>query len=139
MTIAFFLSCVPPKTSHHHKKIVRIGKWTRLADRPELVEAKETLESLLLPHQPSAPLSGPVCLTLEYTWPWLKGDSKRLRALGRVPHDRKPDLDNCSKTFTDRLQALRFIEADAMVVDLRLRKWRGDTPGITVALSTVTA
>ncbi len=131
----FFLKCVPPKTSHHHKRIVRLGKFSRLADKPELVAAKETLDALLLPHVPPTPVTGPVWLGLEFTWPWLKGDSQRVRAAGLVPHDRKPDLDNLCKTLTDRLTVLRFIEADGCVVRLSAAKYRGAVAGIRVAIT----
>lgn len=132
--IQFFLPCVPPRVNHQRKRIVRVGPWTRLADAPELVAAKQTLETLLLPHQPPSPFDGPVALSLEFTWPWLASDSKRTRALGRVPHTSRPDCSNVAKTLEDRLVVLRFLEDDSQVVDLRVRKWRGETPGIRVVL-----
>jgi Holliday junction resolvase RusA-like endonuclease len=134
-TREFFLRCVPPKSSHHAKKIVRVGKWTRLADKPELVAAKAMLDELLLPHQPEAPLDGPVCLSLAFTWPWLASDSKRTKAIGRVPHDHRPDCSNVAKTIEDRLVALRFLADDNQVVDLRVTKWRGEDAGISVTLA----
>lgn len=33
----FTLVCIPPRTSHHAKRIVRVGAFSRLADKPELV------------------------------------------------------------------------------------------------------
>lgn len=132
--ISFRLVCVPPTTSHHHKRIVRVGKWTKLADRPELASAKAMLDSLLLPHQPPAPITGPVSLRLEFTWPWLASHSKKTRALGSIPHTSKPDVDNASKTLTDRLVALRFIEDDRKVVELHVRKWWGDAPGVAITI-----
>lgn len=135
--ITFTLSCVPPTVSHHRKQIVRIGKFSRLADKPELVAAKQTLDALLLPHQPAQPVTGPVAVTVAFTWPWRASEPKKRKALGRVPHTSRPDLDNLSKTLMDRLVALRFIEDDAAVVDLRLTKWWGDEPGIAVWLRPV--
>lgn len=136
--VRFRLSCVPPTTSHHHKKIARVGNWTRLVDRDELVAAKGLLEELLIPHQPAEPITGPIVLTVEYTWPWLAGHGKRLRALGRIPHISKPDLTNVTKTIEDRLAKLRFIEDDRKVVDLHVRKWWGDAPGIEIAIAPFT-
>ena len=133
--IAFTLTCIPPKVSHHAKRIVRVAGFSRLADKPELQQARAMLDSLLLPHQPDAPLTGPVVLSLAFTWLWLKADTKRTRARGRVPHDRKPDGSNILKTIEDRLVALRFIEDDARVVDVRVQKWRGDAPGISVRIA----
>jgi Holliday junction resolvase RusA-like endonuclease len=135
MMIAFHLTCIPPRVTHHAKRIVRVGQWTRLADKPELVAAKDSLDTLLLPHQPAAPVTGPVVLSLVFTWPWLKGDGKRVRALGRIPHDSKPDADNCAKGVTDALVRLRFLEQDSRVVELRVQKWRGNDAGIDVAIT----
>lgn len=137
--IAFFVPCVPPKTSHHAKRIVRVGKWSRLADKPELVAARGMLDAVLLPHQPAQPVTGPVALALEFVWPWLASDPKRVRALGRVPHAAKPDCDNVAKTITDRLAALAFLGQDSHVVALSVTKWRGDTPGIFVRLEPLPA
>jgi Holliday junction resolvase RusA-like endonuclease len=138
MMIAFHVSCIPPRTSHHHKRIVRIGQFARLADKPELVAAKAMLDSVLLPHQPHAPVEGPVRLVLEFTWPWRKSEAKRTRALGRIPHTSRPDCSNTLKTLEDRLVALRFIEDDSRVVDVTVRKFFGDQPGIRVLIERVT-
>jgi Holliday junction resolvase RusA-like endonuclease len=135
--IAFFVSCVPPTTSHHHKRIVRVGQFARLADKPELVAAKAMLDSVLLPHQPHAPVEGPVRLVLEFTWPWRKSEAKRTRALGRIPHTSRPDCSNVLKTLEDRLVALRFIEDDSRVVEVTVRKFFGDQPGIRVVIERV--
>lgn len=133
--IEFTVSCVPPRTSHHRKRIVRIGGFSRLADKPELVDAKATLDALLLPHQPTSPVSGPVRLEVSYTWPWLVKHGKILRRCGRIPHTSTPDLTNVTKTLEDRLVRLAFIVDDRAVVDLQVRKWWGDHPGITVRIS----
>lgn len=136
-SLSFFCPCVPPTTTHHHKKIIRIGRFTRIGDRPELQQAKAMLEELLVKHQPHEPLRGAVRLELSFTWPWLAGHPKRLRALSFIPRTTKPDCSNLAKTIEDRLAALRFIENDANVVDLRVSKWFGDVPGIAVKVSTV--
>jgi Holliday junction resolvase RusA-like endonuclease len=138
MTMAFRLNCVPPTANHQRKRIVKIGKFSRLADKPELVAAKAMLDELLLPHQPPAPVPGPYVMTLEFTWPWRASESKRVRALGRIPHTSRPDCSNLTKTIEDRLVALRFMDDDNAVVDLRVRKFWGDDPGIVVAIATLT-
>jgi Holliday junction resolvase RusA-like endonuclease len=135
--VTVFLTCVPPKTNHHAKKIVRIGKFSRMADNASLVAAKATLDELLLPHQPTVPVPGPVVLTVTFTWPWLTSHTKRFRALGRQPHTSKPDCSNVVKTLEDRLVQLRFIDDDRAVVELHVRKFWGDRPGITIELATL--
>lgn len=152
--LRFHLSCVPPTANHQRKKIVTIKtrdgrQFSKLADKPELLKAKQTLDDLLIPHQRTKvnpatgeevgdPVLGPVVVHLEFTWPWLSTHSKRTRALGRIPHTSKPDLTNAAKTLEDRLVDLLFIEDDRKVVDLRCTKWWGDNPGITITISPFT-
>lgn len=132
--LSFFLPCVPPTATHHHKRIVRVGAFSRLADKPELIEARQFLEALLERYQPAEPLRGAVTLELAFTWPWLKGHSAKVRAGGRIPKVSKPDCSNLAKTLEDRLAALRFIEDDANVTNLHVSKWHGDRPGIEVLI-----
>lgn len=132
--MTFHLSCVPPTVNHQRKQIVRIAGFSRLADRPQLVAAKEMLDVLLLPHRPPAPLEGPLTLALTFTWPWPKSASKKLRALGRSPRASRPDASNLAKTTEDRLTALRFMNDDGQVVRLVVEKYWGDDAGITVHL-----
>lgn len=132
--LRFRLECVPPRTNHQRKRIVRIGKFARLADKPELEEAKAFLVSLLEPHRPPAAISGPVRLTVEWTWPWLKSQPRRFTAGGPQWHTSKPDLTNVAKTLEDRLVALRFLEDDRSVAELVLRKMWGPRPGILVEI-----
>jgi len=131
----FAIVCVPPRSTHHAKKIARVGAFLRLVDKPELVAARELLDALLLPHQPAAPVPGPVTLVLEFTWPWLASHSQRTRARGRIPHTSKPDTSNVCKTLEDRLVALRFLEDDRAVAGHHLQKWWGASPGIRIIVA----
>ena len=135
----FFCHCIPPKATHHSKKIVRVHRWHRLADSDALVSAKDTIDAVLLPHQPREVIAGAVELTLEFIWPWPAGTSKRMRAQGRALKTTKPDCSNVAKTLEDRLVALRFIEDDAKVVAIHVAKYIGEIPGIRVRISHVTA
>jgi Holliday junction resolvase RusA-like endonuclease len=135
-SVEFFLSCVPPKTSHHAKRIVRIGKFARLADKPELVKAKATLDELLIPHQIPTPIPGPVRLEIVFHWPFLTSHPKRFRASPQF-HTSKPDLSNVLKSLEDRLAALRFIENDAQVATVSMSKYWSDRPGIFVRIASM--
>lgn len=132
--IEFFLVCVPPTANHQNKRIVRIAKWHRLADAPELVAAKEMIDGLLVPHRPMRPMQGPLTLTLEFTWPWRSSESLKTRARRLIPRDVNPDCSNLAKTTEDRLAKLRFMENDSQVVELVVRKFFGDHPGIGVRI-----
>jgi Holliday junction resolvase RusA-like endonuclease len=139
-SLRFFLPCVPPSTTHQAKRIARRGRFVRLIDKPELVQARHDLEALLLAHRPAEPLTGAVALELSFTWPWLKGHSAKLRAQGRVLKTTKPDCSNLAKTIEDRLAFLRFIGDDATVGVLGpVSKWHGDEPGIAVCITRLDA
>lgn len=136
--MTFTLPIIPPEATHHAKQIVRIGKgpkaFSKLADKPALVEAKRTIDQALQPFRVPMPLQGPVRLALDFTFPWRVSESKRVRARGRIPRDTKPDCSNLAKTTEDRLVAMGFLEDDGQVVELIVRKYFGDTPGIQVTL-----
>lgn len=137
--MTFTLRLDPPEVSHHAKRIVRIGKFYRLADLPTLVAAKKAIDLALLPHKVAAPMRGPVRLALEFTFPWRAKDSRKVRARGRIPRDTRPDCSNLAKTTEDRLVAMGFVEDDGQVVELIVRKWFGAEPGIRVVLEHVEA
>jgi len=136
--IEFFLPCVPPKANHQHKKIVRVGGFLRMADKPELEQTKATLDALLIDAKREVsglPVNGSVKLDLVFVFPWLKSHPAKLRANGLAWKASAPDCDNLGKTFQDRLSALGFIGNDGTVCDLRVRKFYGDHPGITARIS----
>lgn len=140
--VRIFLSCIPPKTSHHDKNIVvfktRAGQTIKkLADSKELKEAKLSLVDLLAPHQIPEPVPSPVIISVDYVWPWRTSDSQKFRAPGRQRHTVRPDLSNVYKTLEDRLVELKFIADDGGVVETRLRKWWGDNPGIEIAIAPI--
>ena len=125
---------VPPKTSHHSKKIVRRGRFSSLADTPQLVSARETWMAALRPFAPKEPLNPPLFLVIELTWPWRKGDSPKARERGREYCTVKPDLDNCLKTITDVMALLGFFTGDQGIVSIKAVKFLGDRPGIVFNL-----
>lgn len=132
--IEFFITCVPPTATHQNKKVVIVRGFSRLADKPELVAAKSMLDSLLLPHQPKEPIAGAVRLSLTFYWPFPKSTPKKILAEGIAVKKTAPDCSNVAKTLEDRLAALRFIENDANVCELHVRKFLSNQPGIAVRI-----
>ena len=132
--ISFSESCVPPKTSHHAKRIIRVKGHARLGDKPELTAAKSFWDALFLQHRPATPLVGPLLLWITLTWPWNTSDSKKTRANGWVYHDTAPDVDNMTKTLMDSMARCAYFNRDSQVACLQIDKYRGDNPGIEVTL-----
>jgi len=132
--IEFFLNMVPPTATHHHKKIVRAGGFSRLADKPELQQARSTYESLLEKFQPKEPMSGPVRLELCFHWPFLKSAPSRDRVCERKHKVTKPDCSNIAKTLEDCLARMRFINNDAEVAELEVKKFHSHIAGINIRI-----
>ncbi len=132
--IDFFLPCIPFKTTHHAKRIVRIGRFSRLADKPELVQARQTYESLLTPHRPAKPLEGALSLRIEFTFPYLKSHTKKERARVSLPKTSKPDCSNLAKTMEDCLVRMGFMIDDGQVFSLHVLKFYDSNPGIRIII-----
>lgn len=126
------LPIVPPKTTHQAKKIVRIGGFSRLADKPELTEVISDYMSILRPYAPDKPITGAVVLKLEFVFPWRKSEPKKNRVLGRRPMTSKPDWDNLAKTLVDVMTKLGFWVDDSQIFSGHPVKWWGDDVGITI-------
>lgn len=135
--ITFHLPIVPPKTTHQAKKIVRVGGFTKLADKPELREVVSDYMTLLRPYVPAKPFEGAIILNLEFTFPWRKSEPKRNRVFRTMPHTSKPDWDNMAKTLVDVMVKLGFMRDDAQIFDSRVRKLWGDEVGINITIEEV--
>jgi Holliday junction resolvase RusA-like endonuclease len=136
--IEFFAPCLPPTRTSQFK---RVNHKTGVFFKDKTMEKDiETVQSVLRPHQPEAPVPGLVSLTIEATWPWRKADlstaKKRTQAkeLGRIRHGSYPDADNFAKQIQDILVGLRFIEKDQYVAELTVRKFFGEKPGLRVVI-----
>lgn len=138
----FFLKCVPPSTTHQSKELGRTrnrrGKEiTTIRDSSRLRSTITFLQLLLQQKRPKKPLEGPIALTLEYSFPFLKTARKRDTKRGYVWKVTKPDCSNTLKTFEDCLTRLRFINDDAEVVRVQVRKTYHHVSGIGVHLQTL--
>lgn len=131
--LEFFIHCVPFKATHHAKRIVRIGKFSRLADKAELRIARETYESLLVPFQIREPYQGPIALGLFFYFPYPKSMSEKQKRQGAAKIT-KPDCSNLAKTFEDCLVRMGFLEGDQQVVKLITSKAYSEGPGIRVII-----
>lgn len=129
---------VVPKTTHHAKRIVRCGGFSRLADSDALNAAKDFWRQLLIPFRPEAPLDGPVGMWMRLVWPYRASEPKRNRR-GLVPHTSKPDCSNVAKTVEDRLVELGFLRDDAQIVCLEVDKWWGPTGEVRIRIGEVCA
>lgn len=134
-----WIPCVPPKTSHHSKKIVNIRlrdgrSFSKLADSPELRNTVAFWTAALTPYAPRIPVLPPTAVAVDFVWPWRKSDGKAIRARGLIPCSVRPDLSNVWKTLEDCLVRLGFVRDDGEITRVILGKYLGDHPGVRIRI-----
>ena len=132
--ISFHLPIVPPKATSQTKRLVMVGGKPRFFPTKDHQQAEGDLLALCAEHAPPAPLEGPVSLSVSFTFPWRKSETKKRRARTLLPNDKRPDLDNLVKLIGDVLTKLRFYNDDGQVSTLLVSKWWGDNVGISVSI-----
>jgi len=143
MTILrFTLKCIPPKhTAQGSSTILKNFKTGKFfvgkKSNSKAVQAKTELMAMLMPHQPKTPLQGPLECEIDIVYPWRNSEPKKNRTAGYRWCDKKPDLDNWNKQFSDCLTRLGFWEDDSQVSILHLTKRWGNEPRIDVVISEI--
>ena len=136
--LKFFIQCEPPKTTHQaglriiHPKGKKpfIGRY----EKSEAKAAEKRMMGLLQPHVPPQPYDEPICVTVEWTYPWNKSETKKRKAEGWQPCGTRPDIDNLCKTLFDTMTKLGFWTDDGRICSLRFVKGWGDNPGIGIKI-----
>ncbi len=126
--IAFTLPIIPTAQARARHGVVNGHSMTYKSDAQRAAE--RTLDTLLAPHAPEAPLTGAVTLEFVAVFPPPKSASKKARAAmlrGTEPHTKKPDLDNLTKQLKDAMTRLQFWRDDRQVVRLTCEKRYGET------------
>ena len=125
-----WVSCIPPRTTKQHVRVVRSRDGRVRSYQPaEVKKAEKAVLGLFLPFAPRRPFIGPLSIALIVTYPWRKGEPKRNRRAGRAWKPTKPDIDNSGKLIADAL-APKFFVDDAQICHIDYRKQWGDESGI---------
>lgn len=129
----FFLSMIPPTTTSQEKGLA-VGKngkpyaYTKYKNRA----VENEFYRLLLPHKPKTPLTGPVMLTVLWSFP--KGKSHK-DGEWKIT---KPDTDNLQKILKDIMTKAGFWVDDSRVCcETVLKQW-SDIPGIYISYGEMT-
>ena len=122
----------PTYTAQQRRWTIRNGKPMTYPDR----RAKRTraeLQSLLAPHAPQAPMTGPILLDIKLIYPYRKNEKKQVVKAGtEIPKTTRPDTDNSIKLIQDVMTATGYYIDDSQVYDLHATKWCGPIPGIAI-------
>lgn len=127
MMLSFVLPCVPTAQARARHGVVNGHSMTFKSDAQRANEA--TLDALLAPHAPTAPLNGGIVLEFVAVFPPPKSVSKKARVAmlrGIEPHTKKPDLDNLTKQLKDAMTRLQFWSDDRQVVRIACEKRYGE-------------
>lgn len=122
--LKFRLNCIPTAQARARHMTTKSGLSVSYKSANQKANER-TLEALLAPYAPKAPLQGPLVLEFVAALPVGKSDSKKLREAkltGLVAPEKKPDLDNILKNLMDCMTRLQFWTDDVQVVCLRCEK-----------------
>ena len=124
--ISFVLNTIPTAQARARHSVVNGHSMTFKSDAQRANEA--TLDALLAPHAPAAPLNGGIVLEFVAVFPPPKSASKKVRTamLRGEPHTKKPDLDNLAKQIKDAMTRLQFWHDDRQVMRIVCEKRYGE-------------
>lgn len=95
----------------------------------EIQEVKQKYLARLAPHRPAEPLTGPICLMVQFGYP---ANKKHEAGTWKIT---KPDTDNAVKLLKDCMTRLGFWLDDAQVAYEVVQKKYLFVPGIFVQVS----
>ena len=134
----FFIKCNPPKsTAQGSSTILKRRDGSMFVGKFANSKAKKVqsdLMSLFRPHVPENPFEGPVELSVTWTYPWRKSETKKRMAEQWLPCDKRPDVDNLCKMLFDIMTRLNYWRDDSQVSNLHFIKGWGDYPGIGIVI-----
>lgn len=134
------LDLLPPTQTHQSRlRAYRIGSFCRLIkvaadERTKRLQDRIKLELVRRKRSGKALYpDGPICLGIEFTFPWPQGTAKRTKDL-IVPRVSRPDLDNMAKSVIDALTDGGAWSDDSQVTHLRLAKFSGPKPKVRIII-----
>lgn len=92
------------------------------------------------PFMPAAPIEGPLRVDIDFFFPRPGRLMRKKDPDVPIPHDSKPDRDNCEKAVLDALTQLGFWRDDAQVCEGEVRKFyasKSGTPHAKIQISAV--
>lgn len=129
--IEFFMSMIPPETTHQQKKVHIVKGKPHFYEPDDLKKARTKLMAKLAKFVPDERMNGNVRLMVKWCFP-ITGDHED----GEYKYT-KPDLDNSNKLLQDCMTKLGFWKDDAYVVSLIVEKFWAEHPGIYIRIEEI--
>lgn len=139
MTIQFFAPGTPKAQPRARAFARKMGDTyvARVYDAGTAENWKSEIAMAAREHIPARPIEGPVRLDIDVYFPRPKYMLARKYGELPIPHDSKPDRDNCEKAITDCMTALGFWVDDCQVCAGEVRKFyvgAGERAGARIEL-----
>lgn len=138
--LRLWIPCIPPKATSQMKGTTRTPKGVRFFKKTEVAQAERIFLCYLkanIPAEWQTIDSGPIQLDVSFCWPWKKTELKRNMEWPLLHMDVKPDCSNIIKMLEDCMTKLKVWKDDGQVADLRVRKFWGESPGITIRVEKI--
>ena len=110
-----------PKGQPRARAFYRPGLGCRMYDPGSAEAWKQAVAAAIMPHKPEAPLTGPVCMNIEFSFPRPKSHYRTGKHAGELRedapqwHTSKPDRDNAEKAVMDCLTQIGVWRDDCVV------------------------
>lgn len=124
--IKFTVETIPvAQPRQRHRVIQKGGKAFATNYTPKsdpVTMFKSSVQLALCQCHKTAPLDKPVVLVVDFVLPRPKAMIWKGREMWRVPHAKRPDIDNLLKSLKDALTGLAWRD-DSQVWEVEARKW----------------
>ena len=126
-TTEFFMTMIPPTSTHQEKKVRVVNGKPVFYEPAELKEARAKLMTHLAGHRPNVPYNQGVRLIVKWCFPRGAREDGTYRIT-------KPDTDNLQKLLKDVMTDLSFWVDDAQVASEIVEKFWAEIPGIYIRI-----
>lgn len=134
----FFIRCIPPKsTAQASTRILKRKDGSQFVGKFASSKGKRTQDELMIllrEYVPDTPYTGAIQVSVSWTYPWRKSETKKNIKKGYMPCTTRPDADNLCKLLFDCMTRLGFWVDDSLIADLRFKKGWGNNNGIGVEI-----
>jgi Holliday junction resolvase RusA-like endonuclease len=130
--IALRINGEPPRVTAQQKGVFIARGKPFFYTKQKIKDVSRRLIEHMTPHAPTRPIDCPCIVEVTYVWSFRAKDKFRE---GIVPHVERPDVDNLIKLVLDAMVEAKWIVDDSQVYQLRVSKYRGDRPHMTINLA----
>ena len=138
MDISFTLPVDPMSIQFAGKRVMVRGGRPVFFKQKRASDWDAQIARLSAPYLPAQPLADALAVEVEFVIRRPQALMGKKHYDGRLPHTKRPDIDNLQKGLQDALKA--FWLDDSQIVDLHLTKWyaaKGEQPSISVRIQPI--